>query len=91
MSALADVFRSFAAPYRRWWDAASGRERAVGAIAGVVVALLAGAFLFGAWHVIGGGVIKGNWRAGRFGMALACITGLLLILGHLALGPRFRR
>ena len=79
------------APYRRWWDAAATLERALGIVAGVVVAALAGAFLFGIWHVIGGGLIRGNWRAGVFGIGLAALTGGLLALGYVRLGARFRR
>ena len=39
---------------------------------------LAGAFLFGAWHVLFGGFVKGNWRAGGFGVVLALASGALL-------------
>jgi len=50
-----------------------------------------GAFLFGVWHVIGGGVIRGNWRAGAFGIGLAAVAGALLVLGYRRLSVRFRR
>jgi hypothetical protein len=48
---------------------------AVGAVAAIA---LVGAFLFGMVHVVVGGFVKGNWRAGAFGVALAGATGLLL-------------
>lgn len=79
------------APYRRWWVAASSPERAIGAVAFLVVGFLAGAFLFGVWHVIVGGAIRGNWRAGGFGVVLAAVTGALLVAGHHRWSGRFRR
>ena len=47
-------------------------------LAGALGAALIGAFLFGAWHVLFGGIVKGNWRAGAFGVALAGISAGLL-------------
>ncbi len=47
-------------------------------LAGAVAAGLLGAFLFGLWHVVVGGVLKGNWNAGGFGIALASVAGILL-------------
>jgi hypothetical protein len=45
----------------------------------VAVALaLLGAFLFGLVHVVVGGFVKGNWKAGGFGIALMSVTGVLL-------------
>ena len=44
----------------------------------LAAAALAGAFLFGAWHVLFGGFVKGNWRAGGFGVVLAAVAGTLL-------------
>jgi hypothetical protein len=77
-------------PARAWWAAAGRRERAVGSVAAVAGAALLGAFLFGAWHVLFGGFVRGNWRAGGFGLALAAVTGLLLVL-ETALVRRRRR
>ena len=59
--------------------AAGGRGRRVSlVIGGTLAAALAGAFLFGAWHIVFGGLVKGNWRAGGFGVALAAISASLL-------------
>ena len=44
---------------------------------GVVV--LAGAMAFGLWHLVVGGLVNGNPRAGAFGAALATVAGGLLI------------
>jgi hypothetical protein len=52
--------------------------------------VLAGAFLFGAWHVLFGGFVKGNWRAGAFGVALAAVSAALLA-GEAALARRLLR
>lgn len=65
---------------RAWWSAARRPERAAGMAAVVLGAALAGAFLFGAWHVLFGGLVRGNARAAEFGIALAGVTGLLLII-----------
>lgn len=70
-----------AASARAWWTDADARERAIGGTAVVVGAALAGAFLFGLWHVLFGGFVRGNWRAGEFGIALAGVTGVLLAFG----------
>jgi hypothetical protein len=59
-------------------------------IGGAIAAALAGAFLFGAWHVLFGGFVKGNWRAGAFGVALAAISGALLAIAA-ALARRLLR
>ena len=48
------------------------------ALAIAVAAALLGAFLFGLWHVAVGGVLKGNWDGGGFGIALASVAGVLL-------------
>ena len=50
------------------------------ALAGVLAAALLGAFLFGLWHVLFGGLVKGNWRAGGFGVALAGGTAVAMVL-----------
>ncbi len=60
------------------WRRGTPRERAVLAVGLLVGAALLGAFLFGTWHVVVGGVLRGNWRAGGFGFALAAVTGVLL-------------
>ena len=43
-----------------------------------MAAALLGAFLFGLWHVVVGGFLKGNWNAAGFGFALASVAGVLL-------------
>jgi hypothetical protein len=48
------------------------------ALAGALAAALLGAFVFGLWHVVVGGFLKGNWNAGGFGIALASVAGVLL-------------
>jgi hypothetical protein len=60
------------------WVGGGSRERALVGIGVIAAAALAGAFLFGAWHVIFGGFVKGNWRAGGFGVVLAAVAGILL-------------
>jgi hypothetical protein len=52
---------------------------------------LAGAAAFGLWHLVVGGMINGNPRAGTFGIALALAAGLPLIVAVLLVrhrGPR---
>jgi divalent metal cation (Fe/Co/Zn/Cd) transporter len=43
-----------------------------------VVALLLGAAAFGLWHVVVGGLVNGNPRAGGFGLGLAAGSAVLL-------------
>jgi hypothetical protein len=63
----------------------AGRVRAalpagpVGLVALVVGIALAGAAAFGLWHLVVGGLIGGNPRAGTFGLVLAAAAGLLLV------------
>ena len=51
----------------------------------VVVAIVAiamlGAALFGVWHLVVGGLINGNPRAGTFGFFLALAAGVPLVVG----------
>jgi hypothetical protein len=54
------------------------RQRALVGVGFVAAAAFAGAFLFGAWHVLFGGFVKGNWRAGGFGIVLAAVASILL-------------
>lgn len=49
-----------------------------GIVALVVGVALAGATAFGLWHLVVGGLINGNPRAGTFGLVLALTAGLLL-------------
>ena len=44
-----------------------------------VVLVLAGAFAFGSWHVIVGGLVNGNPRAATFGIALATVSAGSLV------------
>ena len=44
-------------------------------------AILLGAALFGVWHLVVGGLINGNPRAGTFGFVLAVAAGAPLIVG----------
>ena len=60
------------------WARGGPGKRVVLAIAGLLAAGLLGAFLFGLWHVVVGGFLKGNWNAGGFGIALASVAGVLL-------------
>ena len=80
-STIADV-RQYVAGIRREtaaaWSTGSRGRRAAILLGGTLTAALAGAFLFGAWHVLFGGLLKGNWRAGGFGVALAAVCALLL-------------
>ena len=46
------------------WSTGSSSRRATILVGGTIAAALAGAFLFGTWHVLFGGLVKGNWRAG---------------------------
>jgi hypothetical protein len=56
---------------------------------GLAALVLAGACAFGLWHVVVGGLINGNPRAGTFGVVLATATGAGLIA--LGLLVRHRR
>lgn len=42
--------------------------------------VLAGACAFGLWHVVVGGVVGGNPRAGTFGLVVATATGAALVV-----------
>ena len=60
------------------WTRGGLRVRVALALGGVLTAGLLGAFLFGLWHVVVGGFLRGNWNAAGFGFALAGVTGVLL-------------
>ena len=51
----------------------------LGVAALVIGVALAGAVAFGLWHLVVGGLISGNPRAGTFGLILASVAGLLLV------------
>ena len=72
------------------WSTGSGGRRAAILLVGTLTAAIAGAFLFGAWHVVFGGFVKGNWRAGGFGVVLAAFSAALLA-GEAALVRRLLR
>jgi hypothetical protein len=50
-----------------------------GAVAIAVGLAFAGAVAFGLWHLVVGGLINGNARAGTFGFLLAGVAGALLV------------
>lgn len=77
---LRDLRGPVADGWARVWARSGTRPRIALAFAGVLAAVLLGAFLFGLWHVLFGGLVKGNWRAGGFGVALAVIAGAALAL-----------
>jgi len=60
------------------WARGGTPTRITLALAVALAAALLGAFLFGLWHVVVGGFLKGNWKAGGFGIALAGVAGVLL-------------
>jgi hypothetical protein len=60
------------------WSRGNPATRIVLALAVAAAAALLGAFLFGLWHVVVGGFLRGNWNAAGFGFALAGVTGVLL-------------
>ncbi len=59
------------------WRIAAPRQRAGLGVAGILGTALAGAFLFGIVHVVGG-AFHHNPRAVGFGVALSTTTGWLL-------------
>lgn len=61
------------------WSTGDPGHRAAILIGGAIAAALAGAVLFGAWHVLVGYFVNGNPRAGIFGLALATVAGILLV------------
>ena len=67
------------------WRRAGVPGRVALAVASVVALCLLGAFLFGLWHVLLGGLLRGNWQAGGFGIALASAAGVLLWLDAIVL------
>ena len=69
------------------WSTGGPRRRPAILAGGAVTAALAGAFLFGAWHVLVGGFVMGNWRAGAFGLVLAAVAAALLA-GEAAIARR---
>ncbi len=60
------------------WALGRTPTRIVLGVAILIAAGLLGAFLFGLWHIVVGGFIKGNWNAAGFGFALSSVTGILL-------------
>ena len=66
---------------------AAGRVRAAlpdgpgGLVVLAIGIALTGAAAFGLWHLVVGGLINGNPRAGTFGLVLALSAGLLLLAG----------
>jgi len=58
-------------------------------VAIVAIALL-GAVLFGIWHLVVGGLINGNPRAGTFGFVLALAAGVPLVVGSWVVRRRRR-
>jgi hypothetical protein len=72
--------RRAAGGYADAWDRGDGRLRLGLAVGGVLAACLLGAFLFGAWHVVFGGFVKGNPRAAAFGVGLSAVTAVLLVI-----------
>jgi hypothetical protein len=62
----------------RAWDRGGAGTRVALALAVALAVALLGAFLFGLWHLVVGGFLKGNWNAGGFGIALASVAGVLL-------------
>jgi membrane protease YdiL (CAAX protease family) len=54
----------------------SGDARRV--LVAIVLVVLVAATLFGLWHLVVGGLINGNPRAGAFGVVLATAAGALL-------------
>jgi hypothetical protein len=44
----------------------------------ITMVVLAGATVFGLWHVVVGGLVNGNARAAAFGVVLAIASGGLL-------------
>jgi hypothetical protein len=67
------------------WRRAGTPGRIALAIASLAAIALLGAFLFGLWHVLFGGLVRGNWRAGGFGIALASAAGVLLWIDAIVL------
>ncbi len=63
---------------RDWWGGADMRERAVGSAAAIAGAALLGGF------------VRGNWRAGEFGIALAAVTGTILTVETVLVRWRLR-
>lgn len=77
---MTDLLRDASGLIAGTWVCGRTRTRVALALAGVVAAALLGAFFFGLWHVLFGGLVRGNWRAGGFGIALATIAGALLVV-----------
>lgn len=57
------------------------RERPTRILLAILAVALAGATAFGLWHLVVGGLINGNPRAGTFGFFLALGAGSLLVIG----------
>jgi hypothetical protein len=76
---------------RTAWGVARPRGRVAIAVATLVAGALIGTFLFGMWHVAVGGILKGNWNAGGFGLALASVSGVLLWIDAIVLRRATRR
>ncbi|MCU0506691.1 MAG: hypothetical protein MUE82_13180 [Chloroflexi bacterium] len=67
------------------WRRSGPAGRAGLAVASIAALALLGAFAFGFWHVLAGGLVNGNWRAGGFGIALASAAGVMLWIDAIVL------
>jgi hypothetical protein len=75
-----DLLRHATDGYADAWGRGDGRTRLALALGVALGTFLAGAFLFGAWHIVVGGLVKGNPRAAAFGVGLAAVSGVLLVV-----------
>ncbi len=66
-----------------WRHGGAGRRIGLSLAVALAAALL-GAFVFGLIHLVVGGLVKGNWKAGGFGIALMSVAGVLLWIGAAA-------
>jgi hypothetical protein len=57
---------------------ATGLQRSLVVLVGVA---LVAATAFGLWHIVVGGLLNGNPRAGTFGLVLALASGAILLAG----------
>lgn len=57
------------------------RTRPTRVLLAIAAVALIGATAFGLWHLVVGGLINGNPRAGTFGLFLALAAGTSLLVG----------
>lgn len=73
------------------WSGFDDLRRPLRLVVAIVALALAGAAAFGLWHLVVGGLINGNPRAGTFGLILSLAAGIPLAVAGLVMRHRRAR